>query len=71
MEEIRTNKEFAYAIEKSIEESGYKKMYIADQVGIKNQNLKRYIYKKNISLDEANILLDIIGLQATIKISKK
>ena len=59
------------AIEKAIEESGYKKMYISEQIGIKNQNLKRYIYKNNMSLDDANKLLDMIGLQATINISKK
>lgn len=69
--EIKTNHELAQAIEKAIEESGYKKMYIADQIGIKNQNLKRYIYKNNMSLDDANKLLDMIGLQATIEISEK
>lgn len=68
---IKTNKELSQAIEKAIEESGYKKMYIADQIGIKSQNLKRYIYKNNMSLDDANKLLDMIGLQATINISKK
>lgn len=68
---IHTNKELSQAIEKAIDESGYKKMYIADQIGIKNQNLKRYIYKNNMSLDDANKLLDMIGLQATVNISKK
>lgn len=68
---IKTNKELSQAIEKAIDESGYKKMYIADQIGIKNQNLKRYIYKNNMSLDDANKLLDMIGLQATVNISKK
>ena len=68
---IKTNKELSQAIAKAIDESGYKKMYIADQIGIKNQNLKRYIYKNNMSLDDANKLLDMIGFQATINISKK
>lgn len=68
---IKTNRELSHAIEKAIEESGYKKMYISEQIGIKNQNLKRYIYKNNISLDDANKLLDMIGLQATVEISKK
>ena len=57
---IKTNQELSQAIEKAIEESGYKKMYIADQIGIKNQNLKRYIYKNNMSLDDANKLLYMI-----------
>lgn len=68
---IHTNKELSQAIENAINESGYKKTYIADQIGIKGQNLKRYIYKNNMSLDDANKLLDMIGLQATINISKK
>lgn len=68
---IKTNKELSQAIEKAIDESGYKKMYISDKMGIKNQNLKRYIYKSNMSLDDANKLLDMIGLQATIEIIKK
>lgn len=68
---ISTNNELSQAIEKAINESGYKKTYIADQMGIKGQNLKRYIYKNNMSLDDANKLLDMIGLKATIKITKK
>ncbi len=68
---IKTNKELSQAIDQAIDESGYKKKYIADQIGIKNQNLKRYIYKNNMSLDDANKLLDMIGLQATVNISKK
>lgn len=71
MTTIKTNKELSQAIEKAINESGYKKTYIADQIGIKGQNLKRYIYKNNMSLDDANKLLDMIGLQAIINISKK
>lgn len=68
---INTNKELSQAIEKAIDESGYKKKYIADQIGIQNQNLRRYIYKNNMSLDDANKLLGMIGLQATIEISKR
>lgn len=68
---IKTNKELSQAIENAIEKSGYKKIYISEQIGIKSQNLKRYIYKNNMSLDDANKLLDMIGLQATITISKK
>lgn len=69
--DIKTNQELSQAIEKAIEDSGYKKQYIAEQIGIKGQNLKRYIYKNNMSLDDANKLLDMIGLQATINISQK
>lgn len=69
--DIKTNQELSQAIEKAIEDSGYKKQYIAEQIGIKGQNLKRYIYKNNMSLDDANKLLDMIGLQATINISSK
>ncbi len=47
------------------------KRYISEQLGIKSQNLRRYIHKNNMSLDDANKILKMIGLQATITISKK
>ncbi len=68
--EIRTNQELAQEIENAIEKSGYKKIYISEQLGIKSQNLRRYIHKNNMSLDDANKILKMIGLQATITISK-
>lgn len=68
---ITNNKELAQAVNAAIKESGYKKNWIADQLGIANQNLKRFIEKDNFSLDDANKILDIIGYKAIITLSKK
>lgn len=68
---IETNKELAAAVSAAIKESGYKKSYIADKLGIANQNLNRMIEKNNFSLDDANKILNIIGLQVRAEISKK
>lgn len=68
---IKSNKELSDAIDKVIEESGYKRIYIADKLGIANQNLKKAIHKQNISIDDTNKILDIVGYEATISIQKK
>lgn len=67
---IKTNQELAQAIDQMITESGYKRGYISDQIGIANQNLKKFITKKNLSLDEANQILHVLGYNAEISIKK-
>lgn len=67
---IKNNEELSNAIDKAITDSGYKRMYVAEQLGIANQNLKRTIHS-NLSLDDANKILDIIGYDATIIIKKR
>lgn len=67
---IKNNHELSNAIDKAITDSGYKRMYVAEQLGIANQNLKRTIHS-NLSLDDANKILDIIGYDATIIIEKR
>lgn len=67
---IKSNEELSNAIDNAIKDSGYKRMYIAEQLGIANQNLKRTIHS-NLSLDDANKILDIIGYDAEIKLKKR
>lgn len=67
---IKTNQELSDAIDTAIKESGYKRMYISEKLGIANQNLKRTIHG-NLSLDDANKILDIIGYEAKIEIKKR
>lgn len=67
---IKTNQELSQAIDNAISESGYKRGYIADQLGIVNQNLKKSIYKKNMSIDDANKILKLIDCEAEITIKK-
>lgn len=68
--EIKSNEELSNAIDNAIKDSGYKRMYIAEQLGIANQNLKRTIHS-NLSLDDANKILDIIGYDAEIILKKR
>lgn len=67
---IKSNEELSNAIDNAIKDSGYKRMYIAEQLGIANQNLKRTIHS-NLSLDDANKILDIIGYDAEITLKKR
>ncbi len=67
---IKTNKELSQAIDQAITDSGYKRGYISDQLGIANQNLKKSIYKQNISIDDANKILKLVDCEAEITIKK-
>lgn len=71
MQEINNNQELSNAIEKIIDDNGIKKKWLSEKTGIINQNLNRFIKKKNLSLDEANRILDQIGYKAKIIIKKK
>lgn len=67
---IKSNVELTTQIINLIDQSGYKKTYLSDKLGIKNQNFNRLINKKNMSLDEANNILKILGYNAKIVIEK-
>ena len=67
---INTNSELSQAINDIIKESGYKKTYIAYQLGIKNQNFNNKINKNNLSIDETNKILNIIGYDCKMIIEK-
>lgn len=69
--DITTNKELSEAINQIIQESGYKKSYIAEQLGISNQNFSRLLNKKHFSIDDANRILNVIGYKANMSIVKK
>ena len=63
---IHNNNELVQAINDIIKESGYKKTFISENLGISNQNFNRLMNKKNFSLDDANKILNIIGYNAKI-----
>ena len=67
---IHNNDELSNVINDIIQQSGYKKTYIAEKLGIANQNLNRLINKKNLSLDDANRILNIVGYDAEIIIKE-
>lgn len=67
--EVSTTEELKLAIESAITASGYKKTYIAERMGISNQNFNRFINKKHLSIDDANKILNIIGYESKILIA--
>lgn len=68
---IKSNDELKQAVNQAIKESGYKKIWIAEQLGISNQNFNRLIQKKAFSIDDANKILSTIGYETITKINKK
>lgn len=68
---IKSNKELSDAVNEAIKESGVKKAFIAKKLGIKREVFARMLYKKNFSLDDANKILGILGLETETKILKK
>lgn len=67
---IKNNIDLVKAVNAAIVESGYKRAYIADQLGISRQALAHFLKKANFSLDDANKILNIIGYEATAKVDK-
>lgn len=67
---IRTNQELVQAVNEAIKKSGYKKSYISDKMGISRQAFSNFMNKANFSLDDANKILEIIGLSTSTEIHK-
>lgn len=67
---IKSNDELKQAVNQAIKESGYKKIWIAEQLGISRQALNHFIDKANLSIDDANKILNVIGYQVTAKVDK-
>lgn len=70
---IKTNRDLADLVTITIDNSGYKKIWIAEQLGITRQGLTKLMNKQNFSLDDANKILSIIGyeLVSDIDVIKK
>ena len=67
---IANTAELKKDVEIAIKESGYTKSYIAEQLGINNQNFNRFLNKKNLSIDDVNSILSIIGYEIKVTIEK-
>jgi len=69
--EISNNAELRQAVDETIKESGYKKSWIADQLGISRQGFSNLLNKSNFSLDDANKILTVINKKTVTKINEK
>lgn len=68
---IKTNEDLAHAVQGAIAESGYRKTYIAEKMGISRQAFTNFMNKANFSINDANRVLSVIGYETEIKIHKK
>lgn len=68
--EIKTNQELARAVNETILQSGVKKTFISEKLGISRQALDNMISKKHFSIDDANRILSLIGYETIADIKK-
>lgn len=68
--EIKTNKELAQAVNDIIIQSGIKKTFLSDKLGISRQALDNMLAKKHFSIDDANKILSLIGYTVETSIKK-
>lgn len=69
--DINNNAELLHAVNDAIKESGYKKSWIAKQLGISRQGFSNLLNKSNFSLDDANKILATINKKTVTKINEK
>lgn len=67
---IKTNQELAQAVNETILQSGVKKTFISEKLGISRQALDNMISKKHFSIDDANRILSLIGYETIADIKK-
>ena len=68
---IKNNDDLKIAVLKAIDDSGYKKSFIADKMGISRQAFSNFLNKSNFSLDDANKILNVINMYSITVIHKK
>ena len=69
--DIKNNDDLKIAVLKAIDDSGYKKSFIADNMGISRQAFSNFLNKSNFSLDDANKILNVINMYSITEIHKK
>lgn len=64
--------ELAIMVDNFINNSGYKKVWIAEKMGITQQSLNKRLHnKKYFTIQDANEILNIIGYEVVYQIKKK
>lgn len=69
-EQVCTNADLVQMVNQIILQSGIKKTFISDQLGISRQALDKLMSKKNFSIDDANKILSLIGYHVEVLIKK-
>ena len=68
---IKTNQELAQAVNDTILNTGIKKTFISEKLGISRQALDKLLDKKNFSIEDANKILSVIGYSIECLIKKE
>ena len=68
MEKIESNEQLIDFVKKAIKASGIKKNDLAENIGLSRQGLDNLLKKKSFSLDDANRILNVISLSASVDI---
>ena len=68
---IKTNQELAQAVNETILQTGIKKTFISEKLGISRQALDKLLDKKNFSIEDANKILSVIGYSIECIIKKE
>lgn len=69
--QIASNSDLVQAVNSAITESGYKKSYIAEKMGMTRQNFSKMLAKNNFTIHDANRILEVIDYSMEIKLQKK
>lgn len=67
---IKNNDDLRQAVKDAITDSGITKTALANKLGITRQGFDKLLAKKSFSLDDANIILDILQMYASVEIKK-
>lgn len=69
--DIKTNEELRQSVNQIIKDSGIKKIWIADKMGLSRQGLNKLLDKQSFSLDDANKILNVIQFYVSAQIKKE
>lgn len=67
---IKNNDDLRQAVKDAITDSGITKTALANKLGITRQGFDKLLAKKSFSLDDANVILDILQMYASVEIKK-
>lgn len=68
---IKSNTELIAAVNAAIAESGVKKGFIAEKLGMSKQTFSQFMTKKNFSIDDANKVLSLLDYDFNGEVKKK
>lgn len=67
---IKNNDDLRQAVNNAIKDTGITKTALANKLGITRQGFDKLLSKKSFSLDDANAILDILQMYASVEIKK-